>query len=153
MNQHIVTELDFRMPEYRHAKPEDYEFRADGALVRKDRWETGIHKIASLMGLDKRGGFEIKEVIEAVQEMCSANEKQLDWTSVCDGVYPRNQELTEIELKNGSILCGAKFFSELSGRENVWLWIAEEFNTDHEGIFALSVIKWRRFEKDEATND
>ena len=32
-----VTEEDFRMPEFRGAKVEDYKFRKDGKIVRKDR--------------------------------------------------------------------------------------------------------------------
>lgn len=39
-----VAELDFRLPEFRDAKVEDYEFREDGKLVRKDRWESAVHK-------------------------------------------------------------------------------------------------------------
>ncbi|MNJ24237.1 hypothetical protein D3C77_186460 [compost metagenome] len=38
-----VAELDFRRPEFRNARVEDYEFRDDGTIVRKDRWVTGIH--------------------------------------------------------------------------------------------------------------
>lgn len=65
-----VTEADFRMPEFRNAKPEDYEFRADGKLVRKDRWEHGICQIASIMGLDvKRGEWEIDDVVMLVRSM------------------------------------------------------------------------------------
>jgi len=30
-----VTERDFRKPEFADADPNDYEFRADGAVVRK----------------------------------------------------------------------------------------------------------------------
>lgn len=41
-----VTERDFRMPEFRNADPNDYEFRDDGVLVRKDRWEMGVVRIA-----------------------------------------------------------------------------------------------------------
>ena len=46
-----VTELDFRKPEFRHAKVEEYEFRDDGALVRKDRWVCGIRQISSIVGM------------------------------------------------------------------------------------------------------
>ncbi|MEG0969430.1 MAG: hypothetical protein RSG92_29145, partial [Pseudomonas sp.] len=53
-----VTERDFRMPEFRDAKPEDYEFRGDGKIVRKDRWETGIYSIRYALG-DRRREFEI----------------------------------------------------------------------------------------------
>jgi hypothetical protein len=64
-----LSELDFRMPEYRHAKIEDYEFRSDGKLVRKDRWETGLRSIAYYMGFSSREGFEIEEVVEAVRNL------------------------------------------------------------------------------------
>lgn len=45
-----VTLDDFIIPEYRGKNPEDYEFRHDGKIVRKDRWETGIHKIHTMLG-------------------------------------------------------------------------------------------------------
>lgn len=53
-----VTEADFRRPEFRDAKPEDYEFRGDGRIVRKDRWETTVRNIAEMFGADSRDGFE-----------------------------------------------------------------------------------------------
>ncbi|GER16737.1 hypothetical protein [Variovorax boronicumulans] len=64
-----VTEEDFRMPEYQRAKVEDYEFRADGKLVRKDRWETGIRRIEAIVGRHRREGFEIPELIAAIEAM------------------------------------------------------------------------------------
>ena len=63
-----VTERDFRRPEFRDAKPEDYEFRPDGAPVRKDRWERGIFSIASILGMNVRN-FEVDEVVAKVQEI------------------------------------------------------------------------------------
>lgn len=63
-----VTERDFRRPEFLDAKPEDYEFRADGALVRKDRWERGIYSIVSILGINVRN-FEIDEVVAKVREL------------------------------------------------------------------------------------
>ncbi|MFC4161972.1 hypothetical protein [Chitinimonas lacunae] len=63
-----VTEADFRLPEYRHARPEDYEFRRDGKLVRKDRWETGLRNIVNALGWC-RDTFEIEDVVDAVQEL------------------------------------------------------------------------------------
>lgn len=63
-----VTERDFRMPEFRDAKPEDYEFRADGKVVRKDRWHNGILSIASIVGMNVRS-FEIDDVVERVREL------------------------------------------------------------------------------------
>jgi hypothetical protein len=60
-----VTERDFRMREFADAKVEDYEFREDGKVMRKDRWETGIRKIASILKLG-RGDWEVSEVVQAV---------------------------------------------------------------------------------------
>jgi hypothetical protein len=71
--QRAVTERDFRMPEFRNANPEDYEFRADGKIVRKDRWETAIHKIRNRLveaGLmEESREFEIPDVIKAVEAL------------------------------------------------------------------------------------
>lgn len=63
-----VTERDLRMREFKDAKIEDLEFRADGEIVRKDRWETGIHRIRNLLS-DSRGEFEIDDVVEAVSAL------------------------------------------------------------------------------------
>lgn len=63
-----VTERDFRMPEFRDADPADYEFREDGKIVRKDRWETGIHRIRDELG-DQRREFEIDEIVDAVRTL------------------------------------------------------------------------------------
>lgn len=64
-----VTEADFRMPEYKDAKPEDYEFRHDddNKPVRKDRWERGIKKIASILEFNMRDGIEIEDVVAEVE--------------------------------------------------------------------------------------
>lgn len=62
-----VTEKDFRMPEFRDANPEDYEFRKDGKIVRKDRWEMGMHKISQIVFPCARE-FEIDDVIAEVRE-------------------------------------------------------------------------------------
>ncbi len=63
-----VTELDFRLPEFRNAKVEDYEFREDGKLVRKDRWELAIHEIKRLV-LGDAEEFEIDDVVAAVRDL------------------------------------------------------------------------------------
>ncbi|RAS18925.1 hypothetical protein DFO50_10281 [Microvirgula sp. AG722] len=63
-----VTERDIRLPEFRDAKLEDLELRADGKVVRKDRWEMGIHKIRSALG-DTRREFEIDEIVCAVKAL------------------------------------------------------------------------------------
>lgn len=63
-----VTEQDFRMPEFRDAKVEDYEIREDGKLVRKDRWQRAIWSITSIVGMSVRE-FEIDDVVEAVRKL------------------------------------------------------------------------------------
>jgi hypothetical protein len=65
-NTREVTEQDFRKEEYLNAKPEDYEFREDGALVRKDRFEVGIKTIAVRLGFRD---FEISEILEKIDEL------------------------------------------------------------------------------------
>ena len=61
-----VTESDFRLPEFREANPDDYEFRDDGKIVRKDRWKTGMTNISSVI-FGARYEFEIPEVIDEVK--------------------------------------------------------------------------------------
>lgn len=65
-----VTETDFRRPEFRNADPKDYEFRGDGKIVRKDRWETGIRRIVNALGMDVRE-FEIDDVVFAIKTIIS----------------------------------------------------------------------------------
>lgn len=72
MTNREVTEQDFRMPEYRDAKPEDYEFRADGKLVRKDRWERGIRSIVGILGMS-RDDFEVDDVINHVKVLIESD--------------------------------------------------------------------------------
>lgn len=64
----MVTERDLRQPEFRDAKLEDLEFRADGAIVRKYRWETGIRRIVSILGMS-RSDFEIDDVVSKVRAL------------------------------------------------------------------------------------
>jgi hypothetical protein len=63
-----VTEQDFRMPEFKNSNPEDYEFRDDGNIVRKDRWETGIQRIRIALGMNTRE-FEIDDIVYAVRRL------------------------------------------------------------------------------------
>jgi hypothetical protein len=56
------------MPEFRGKDPKDYEFRADGKVVRKDRWETAIHSIRDALG-DNRHEFEVLDIVDAVRAM------------------------------------------------------------------------------------
>lgn len=68
-----VTLDDFIIPEYRGKNPEDYEFRHDGKIVRKDRWETGIHKIHTMLveagAMKDQPEFEIDDVVESVRSL------------------------------------------------------------------------------------
>ncbi len=61
-----VTERDFRMPEFRDAETVDYEFRGDGKIVRKDRWESGMRRIACDVGMPMHGDVEISDVVSEV---------------------------------------------------------------------------------------
>lgn len=74
-NKREVTERDLRMPEFRHLNAEDlddYEFRSDGKIVRKDRWENAIRSIRSALG-DHRCEFEIDDVVDAVRAIVAAH--------------------------------------------------------------------------------
>lgn len=77
MANRVVTERDFRCPEFRDADPADYEFREDGAIVRKDRWETAIHSIRYQLG-DARREFEVSDVVAAVAALVASIEPQPD---------------------------------------------------------------------------
>jgi hypothetical protein len=61
-----VTEQDFRMPQFLDAKPEDYERRADGRIVRTDRWETTVRAIASAMSVE---AFECDVLLFWVEDL------------------------------------------------------------------------------------
>lgn len=85
MSDREVTEFDLRADEYkrRDVKPEDYEFRADGKIARKDRWETGIRNIASnAPGIGSRANFEIPDVVAAAKRAFNAQE-------ALDGLYQK----------------------------------------------------------------
>lgn len=72
-----VTERDLRMPEFRDAKPEDLEFRDDGKLVRKDRWEVALRNVVSAIGWARRE-FEVHEVsaeVRRIKELADASVK------------------------------------------------------------------------------
>jgi hypothetical protein len=101
-----VTEMDFRMPEFRDAKTEDYEFRDDGKIVRKDRWERGVRSVASAVGFTGRREWEIEDVVERVREIAVKEEGWLpfgkvDWRDV------KITERVDVRLEDGSVLCGA----------------------------------------------
>ena len=104
-----VTEQDFRKPEYVGKDPKDYEFNNDGIPVRKDRWETAIHHLRSVLGHNGRT-FEIGEVIEDVEQLVK---DRLDWYDYDEDVHqdrdegPRQFKYVNLLLKDGSIIRGA----------------------------------------------
>jgi len=72
-----VTERDLRMPEFRDSNVDEYEFRGDGKIVRKDRWINGIQSIRFAVGINSRE-FEIAEVVERVRYIAGLTEGVLD---------------------------------------------------------------------------
>ncbi len=66
-----VTERDLRHPAYAEGEPSDYEFREDGKIVRKDRWEVAIHSIRYHLG-DRRREFEVSDIVDAVKALVAS---------------------------------------------------------------------------------
>ncbi len=96
MSRREVTEFDLRAPEFqsRDVKPEDYEFREDGKVVRKDRWETGLRNVASAIGWTRKE-WEIPEVVEEVKRKLREAETRhtnllLDLGRLINGEEPLN---------------------------------------------------------------
>jgi hypothetical protein len=75
MTQRPVTERDLRAPEFRDCEPEDLEWRADGTLARKDRWERGIREIAGIVGINPRKSFEVADVVAAARELAGKRKR------------------------------------------------------------------------------
>jgi hypothetical protein len=91
MPKREVTEFDLRAPEFqRHdVKPEDYEFRDDGKVVRKDRWETTVRNIVSILGWSRQE-FELPDVVAEVRRRLDCgidSEEEYDsWVVAPSGV-------------------------------------------------------------------
>ena len=119
-NQAPVTELDFRMPEFRDAKVEDYERRGDGKIVRKDRWMRAVESIRFLVGVDGRE-YEVPEVVAAVERL---SEDQRGWQEPDNGQFfskddlPPNGAPIDVRLEDGSILRNARY----NARNGDWSW-------------------------------
>lgn len=75
-----VTERDFRKEEFMNADPDDYEFRDDGKIVRKDRWETGIRRIVARVGILRE--WEISDVVDKVTEIKKNSDRYLHMRDV-----------------------------------------------------------------------
>lgn len=80
-----VTERDMRDPKYGMGEPHEFEFRGDGAIVRKDRWEMGIRRIAHVVGGLARREFEIADIVKRVEDMA-------DWLAKPDRVEADEDE-------------------------------------------------------------
>ena len=65
-----ATQQDFIIPEFRGEKPENYEVRGDGKVVRKDRWERAVRKMSFVVGIDPGFDWEIEDIIIAVENKC-----------------------------------------------------------------------------------
>lgn len=115
----VVTELDFRMPELRDAKVEDYEFREDGKLVRKDRWKSAVFSICGLVGVSLRA-FEITDVVDAVQTLAKDTQ---NWSSINDAAEDLPlTSLVDVRLTDGSILMGANYSRDKKNSKTSWSW-------------------------------
>ena len=103
-----VTERDFRMPEFMDADPADYEFRSgDGKIVRKDRWESGMRKIASAVGMGGRKEWEIDDIIEKVRSISEAEAHWIPFGKF-DFKDVRVGRKVDLRLSCGSLLVGAE---------------------------------------------
>jgi hypothetical protein len=134
-----VTERDFRKPEFRDANPEEYEFRSDGEIVRKDRWERAVHSIAfRVMPEGRRSGFEISDVVARVTSLVDDEESwcRQDDETFCGPDRLRTGYVRDIRLEDGSILTSAVV------EEGRWIW---------RGIAVDGVKSWRD-PKDEVTS-
>lgn len=107
-----VTENDFRMPEFKDAKVEDYEFRSDGKLVRKDRWERGMRDIAALLHISRN--FEIDDVVSQVNELTYTKRLFIKALSIMDDIQINTSE-SQVEaietLKEFANLHAEKYYS------------------------------------------
>lgn len=140
MSDRQVTERDFRMPEFRDAKVEDYEFRADGKLVRKDRWECAINSIRNIVIRTFNGNvpgvtseFEIPNLVDVVRKMAATFE---GWFTVDEHSEDPDDWLEiggtlEVLLEDGSVLRNAAY--ERATKR--WLWNGVEP--------PLRVVAWR----------
>lgn len=70
-----------------------YETRADGKVVRKDRWEIGIRRIVALLWGNCKE-FEVDEVVEAVRKLIPNpdNDAEALINGVMNGLYGQKEE-------------------------------------------------------------
>ena len=94
MNSRIVTEKDFRKDEFINARPEDYEFRDDGQIVRKDRWEMGIRIIAHLLGMGNV--WNITDVIQRVDDFVNKPTEYMPQEATADISHPTEEDIKKL---------------------------------------------------------
>lgn len=111
-----VTEYDLRAEEFKRPdiKPEDYEFREDGKIVRKDRWLTAVCNLAAMMGNSR--SFEIPELMDDVRSIIEFARFPfpLDESEFAD------YDHFDLKLVDGSILSRATL--DGTGTEKQFLW-------------------------------
>lgn len=91
MTARKVTERDLRLPEFRDIENlDELEFRDDGKVVRKDRWQQAITAIVGAIGWARRE-YELPEVVEQVRQHVSDTDR-LDWLVKHDILVVKNEE-------------------------------------------------------------
>ncbi len=108
-----VTERDLRRPGMEDSKPEEFEFREDGELVRKDRWQQGIRRIAAALRTSRN--FDINDIVGRVEEtmgdwyyMEEGDDDDMPWVNVRSGIA------VDFLLEDGSVLMGLTPTSQAS---------------------------------------
>lgn len=128
-----VTERDFRAPEFTDADPADYEFREDGKVVRKDRWERGIRSIQAIVGSGRRN-FEIPDLVAKVEAIVGF------WHEADPDDFPEaSVKSIDVKLSCGSFLHGLTRDPE--GRP-VYRWHFRQVDVGPDW-FEDEVIEWR----------
>ncbi|MBG6287708.1 hypothetical protein I5I61_09655 [Pseudomonas nitroreducens] len=125
-----ATERDFRKPEFMDASVEDYEVRDDGVCVRKDRWEMGVRRLASMVGCSR--DFEIPDVLDKAGQILDG------WMTAEPEDFPDMlANPVDIRLSCGSILIRC----EERGGGLAWGFSGKLFIADDMGA---DVVEWRR---------
>lgn len=127
-----VTERDFRKPEFANADPADYEFREDGAVVRKDRWQTAVHQIRCMVG-PKGREFEIADVIKAVERL------SVNWCNADPDDFQDAPAFIDVKLSCGSVLKRLERF----GDKYTWAFSMQEFAAQD---FGADIVQWAESE-------
>ena len=128
MTKRAVTEQDFRKEEYINKDVNDYEFRGDGKIVRKDRWSSGMNQIAHLVGAVNNGEFEIPDVVEKVEALkdgvVNRNKLNMIW-------YISYAEVERIKLGTFDRAGLVVFLDEIGCCKRDWDRYQKEWNSDH----------------------